>query len=275
MRQDELLLTVLGIAILLNFLLVLASWLGSRRVRRSRASAAQPPADQPVGVPVVPLATAEQADDRRVAAAVEAFVAGVSPDAAGSGRVPTPAEVLASREDALRSALASMPPIHLPSATPDPTEAIDQAPAGHAEEAGSESWERILSEESARVARFGRPSTVVTASLPHLEDVADRWGRDAADRVVAETARLLESEGRAVDRIARLDDATFGILLPETSEIGAARYAERVRAAADAWLMSAGLSVRLEVGWAHVASGADAEPPAATAQPPKRKATRR
>lgn len=278
MRQDELLLTVLGLAILLNVLLVLASWLGSRRLRRSRASAAQAPPGEPIPLPLTPSSDADHGDpqgDRQMAAAVEAFVADVSADAAGSTRLPTPEEVLDRRDEALRSALAAMPPVHLPSANAGPTEATDRAPAGYAEEADAGTWERILSEESARVARFGRPSTVVTASLPHLEEVAERWGRDAADRVVAETARLLESEGRAVDHIARLGDARFGILLPETNELGASQYAERVRAAADAWLMSAGLSVRLEIGWAHVASGADADAPTSAAQPPEHKAARR
>ena len=51
-------------------------------------------------------------------------------------------------------------------------------------------------------------------------------------------------------RVALLGDSTFGILLPETGELGASRFAERVRAATDAWLIAAGLSVRLEVAWA-------------------------
>ena len=107
---------------------------------------------------------------------------------------------------------------------------------------------------------------VVTASLPHLEDVAERWGREAADRVVAEITRLLESEGRSVDRRAWLGDGKFGILLPETGADGASRYAARVRAAADAWLVSAGLSVRLDLEWATVPNGADVDAPTPAAR---------
>lgn len=276
MRQDELLLTILGVAILINVLLVVASWLHARGLRRSRTRAARPAPGGPFGLPVTPSSDADHHDDRRVAAAVEAFIADVSADAAGSTRLPTPEEVLARRDEALRTALAAMPPVHLPSANPGPTEANDdRVPAGLAEGADAGTWERVLRDESARVARFGRPSTVVTASLPHLEDVAERWGRDAADRVVAETARLLESEGRAVDQIARLGDTRFAILLPETDEFGASRYAERVRAAADSWLTSAGLSVRLEIGWANVPNGADADAPTSPARPPQQKAARR
>jgi diguanylate cyclase (GGDEF)-like protein len=133
----------------------------------------------------------------------------------------------------------------------------------------------MVRDESARAARFRRPSMVVTASLPNLDDVAARWGRAAAERVVTETARLLVSQGRAVDHIARLGDATFGVLLPETGEFGASRYAERVRAAADSWLMASGLSVRLEIGWAIVPNGADADAPTSLARPPQQKAARR
>jgi len=128
------------------------------------------------------------------------------------------------------------------------------------------SWERTIREESARAARFHRPVTVVMAELPRLDDVADRLGRDAADRVVAETARLLVAEGRAVDRIAWLDDARFGVLLMETEEARAADYVDRVRSAADAWLVGAGLSVRLAMGWASPAEGGDVVAAVATAE---------
>jgi diguanylate cyclase (GGDEF)-like protein len=122
-------------------------------------------------------------------------------------------------------------------------------------------WEDLVRDEAARAARFGRPSMVVTATLPQLDDIAERWGRAAADRVVAEITRVLESEGRAVDRMALLGDTTFGILMPETGELGASRFAERVRAATDAWLIAAGLSVRLELAWANVPDGGDGDAP--------------
>jgi diguanylate cyclase len=129
-------------------------------------------------------------------------------------------------------------------------------------------------EESARAARFGRPSMVVTATLPQLEEFAERWGRDAADRVVAEITRVLETEGRAVDRLALLGDSTFGILLPETGELGASRFAERVRAATDAWLIAAGLSVRLEFAWANVPGDGGSDSPTTAPRPRKQKAAR-
>jgi diguanylate cyclase (GGDEF)-like protein len=237
-RQDEFLLAILGVTILVNVLLVVASWAQAHRLRRSGGRRARPLHGELSARPATRLSESDRQDDRRVAAAVEAFVADVSADAAGSVHLPTSDEVLARRQEVLGGVPVTG------------AKADDRHPAGLDGLADAVTWERILREESARAARFRRPSTVVTACLTHLEHLADRSGRNAADRVVAETLRLLESEARAVDRIVRLSDSTFGILLPETGELGASRYAERVRTAADAWLASAGLSVRLELDWA-------------------------
>jgi diguanylate cyclase (GGDEF)-like protein len=102
--------------------------------------------------------------------------------------------------------------------------------------------------------------------LHSLDDVADRLGRNVADSVVAETARLLVAHGRTVDRIAWLGGARFGVLLVETEEVVALGYVERVRAAADGWFESAGLSIRLSLGWASTVAGGDVVAAAAIAQ---------
>ncbi len=263
MRQDEFLLAILGATILVNVLLVVASWLHARGAGRGRTRVARVPPGEATPRPVAPLSDADRQDDRRVAAAVEAFVADVAPDSAGSTHVPTPADVLARSQEARGGGPAAV----------TETETDDRLPAGPvglvrlAGPTDAETWERIVREESARAARFGRPSTVVTASLPQLEDVADRSGREAADRVVAEILRLLESEVRAVDRIVRLSDSTFGILLLETGELGASRYAARVRAAADAWLSAAGLAVRLEFDWTSLPNDGELDALMAAARP--------
>lgn len=280
MRQDELLLTILGATILLNVLLVVASWLRARSLRAQAwpeptVGGSAPRSQTRTDPSVASFSQADRADDGRVAAAVEAFVASVSPDAAGSARIPTPAEVLSLRQEALGGVPAPLAPMQLRSGSADQETAGVRPPAGLAGLAEAATWEDLVREESARAARFGRPSMVVTATLPQLEDVAERWGRDAADRVVAEITRVLESEGRAVDRMALLGDSTFGILLPETSELGASRFAERVRAATDAWLIAAGLSVRLELAWANVPGDGGGDVPTPTSRPRKQKAARR
>jgi len=256
-QDDQLLLAVLALVIVAN-VLVLATLLPTRGWRRfiphEAAAVSVPPGD----------------GDARSAAAVEAFVAEVAADGAGGVRPPSPAEVMARRREVLAGAVDERTSGSLPSDAPHPATAhapeVAQPLAARPPSASvatlagladGTTWDRAVREESARAARFGRPVTVVMAELPNLDDLAGRLGRDVADRVVMETARLLSSEGRAVDRIAWLGEATFGVLLLETEETRAPGYVDRVRATADDWLQSAGLTIRLSLGWASPVDGSD------------------
>ena len=290
MPQDQLLLTILGLVVLANVLLIALIPLRIRGQRRPPLHAVVQPARQ-AGMgnrdtrlparqsngPRVDLpgrGDRRGAEDVRAAAAIEAFVADVSPDTAGRTRSPAPSEVSWARPEAATRAVPERSAIPLPRMDrPDADgggQSSDQALAALARTpeglADPVAWDRSLREESARVARFGRPVTVVIAEIPDLDGVIDRLGRGVADLVVTETSRLLVTNGRAADRIAWLGDARFGILLSETEEIRAAGYVNRVRAATDGWLESAGLSVRLSLGWASPADGADVLAAAATAR---------
>ena len=189
-------------------------------------------------------------NDAATAAAIEAFVAGIdgNTDRAISRRVEPDT--------------ASPRP-------PGPSDGLDPSagePDLEAGEAGAAlTWKRMLREESARVARFGRPVTVVLAACPELDAVAELLGSEATERIADATGRLLRVDGRAADRFVRLGRARFGVLLIETDEQDAGPYVERVRTAADRWFESAGLSIRLAVGWAGVSEG-DLEPAVVTAR---------
>jgi diguanylate cyclase (GGDEF)-like protein len=269
------LLAILGFVVIANVLLLALIPLRARAERRSRSQpgpqrgSRRPPetairraaAGGPPG-PRIDLPGPGQPrsdEDARAAAAIEAFIADVSPDAAGRTRAPAASEAIASVDapGGETSTTAIMAPRDRPSAV------LGYTPAGLADPV---SWDRTLREESARVARFGRPVTVVIAEISDLAGVAERLGRGVADRVVTETARLLATEGRAADRLAWLGDARFGILLSETEENRATGYVDRVRQAADGWLESAGLSVRLSLGWASPTQGLDVMAAAAAAQ---------
>jgi diguanylate cyclase (GGDEF)-like protein len=277
MSQDQVLLTILGVGVLATVLLVGTIGLLARSLRRSRSSTRGSGIDE----------------DAREAAAIEAFVESVSADTGVHGRprplsaaIPTTGETLIRRVPVMR--------IPMPGAT-DPPEAEDlpeaedpepsttpawPRPVATPESAAARiedpaTWARTVREESARVARFGHPVTVVMAELPHLDVLADRLGRDVADRVVSMTARLLVTESRAVDCVARLGDARFGILILETDEMAAGSFVERVRAAADTWLVSAGLSIRLSLGWASPVEGGDVMAAASIAQQRMYEAARR
>ena len=272
---SQFLLVILGVAILANVLLLVVIPLRLRSQRQSLETVS----DAKVRPPPIPAADGStdptrgdlpKEGDARVVAAIEAFVAEVSADPEGRVAPPSAADVLARREAIaaaapLRAALGVVgshdrdregePPTETSTAVPPQRVQVPRwSVAGLGDPA---SWERTVREESARAARFHRPVTVVMTELPRLDEVADRLGRDAADRVVAQIARLLVAEGRAVDRIAWLEYARFGVLLMETEEARATDYVDRVRAAADAWLQGSGLTVRLALGWASPAEGGD------------------
>ena len=225
MGLDQLL-AILGFVVLANVLLLALIPLRTRAERRSWSQPGpQPgsrrPPETAIGRPAASGPRGPQVDlpgrgqprsdeDARAAAAIEAFIAEVSPDAAGRTRAPAASEAIASVD--AHGGGPSTTPVMSP--RDRPSAVLAYTPAGLADPAA---WDRSLREESARVARFGRPVTVVMAEIPDLDGVADRLGRGVADRVVTETARLLATEGRAADRIAWLGDARFGVLLSDAS----------------------------------------------------------
>ncbi len=258
MSLNELFLIAIGATLAMNVAVVAAAghrdrrpWslpgLAGRWVRRP--AAVRPPATNPVPWPE-PDSHGVVDHGAGTAAAIEAFVSGVDRNAGGGGPVAGP------RPAAQASTAQASTVLAVGRQQPDRTAMDDAAPAVAAA-AESDTWNRQLREETARVARFGRPATVVIAECPGLDGMAERLGAAASDRVAAELARLLVAEGRATDRVARLGVACFGVLLVETDELAARRYVDRVRAASDSWLASAGLAVRLMIGWASPDPGTD------------------
>jgi diguanylate cyclase (GGDEF)-like protein len=121
------------------------------------------------------------------------------------------------------------------------------------------SWRSILSLEAARVSRYRRPATVVVADLEGLDRLAARLGPEAVDRLLPAVAGTLRREARSADRVARLANARFGVLLPETDEVAAINWVERVREATDLWLEASAVSLRLAFGWAELGPDADVD----------------
>jgi diguanylate cyclase (GGDEF)-like protein len=116
-------------------------------------------------------------------------------------------------------------------------------------------WEVAVDREEKRVARYGKSVTVVVAELDRLDALAARLGPENADRLIPPVAATLRRLARAADLVARTGHSRFQILMPETDEIQAINYVERIRDACDLWLDAAAVSVRLVVGWASAGSG--------------------
>jgi diguanylate cyclase (GGDEF)-like protein len=121
---------------------------------------------------------------------------------------------------------------------------------------------RLVAGEDLRVHRYHRPATVVIFELGGLDRLIERLGSDAADRVIAALADTMRRLARDVDHVGRLAPGRFGVLLPETDEIAAINYVERVRRACELWLESGAITLSLAVGW----SGTDGDPTLVEAQ---------
>jgi diguanylate cyclase (GGDEF)-like protein len=119
-------------------------------------------------------------------------------------------------------------------------------------------WDELLRHEEDRLARYRRPVTLVVADLDGLSSLAARLGPGAADQLIPRVAATLEAimrNARSTDVLMRTGHARFVALLPETDEVAAVNYVERVRTECDTWLQTSGLAVRLAVGWAQPIAG--------------------
>jgi diguanylate cyclase (GGDEF)-like protein len=111
-------------------------------------------------------------------------------------------------------------------------------------------WDKDLAEETARFVRYRRPICVVVAELDGLSRLMERFGPDPARRVLPAVGDALRRNARRSDRVAHVGNGRFLALLPETDEIQAINYIERVRAACDRWLESGAVALHLAIGWA-------------------------
>jgi diguanylate cyclase (GGDEF)-like protein len=153
---------------------------------------------------------------------------------------PRPAPALAPRPTPVASAA--------PRPAPDPTR-----PAAN----GSIDWETRVREEDARLTRYRRPVSVVLVELEGMDRLVERFGLDAAERIVPPVGQTLARQARASDQVTRISTSRFAVLLPETDEVQAINYVERVRAECDRWLAAGAVSMRLAIGWASPTPGSD------------------
>jgi GGDEF domain-containing protein len=251
MPPHQVTLILLAILLAANALLLVLLPLASRARRTGAPTAVIKPVRTQQ-----PKVTGEPAtDDEGISQAIEAFVQGVAPASS-----PVRA-VLRSDEPHVRPSHYSAVAVVVAVAGEDEVEGRSR-PVRPANGPATRildpvAWDRVVGDESTRFARFRRPITIVSIEVSGLARVGESLGLDVASRVADRSVDLLVSETRATDRIARLDDARFRVLLVETDEHVAICYVDRVRRVVDAWLQSAGLAVSLSIGWAKPGEAAD------------------
>jgi diguanylate cyclase (GGDEF)-like protein len=111
-------------------------------------------------------------------------------------------------------------------------------------------WERDLAEENARYVRYRRPVGIVLAELDGFGRFEGGFGADAGRRILVAVGGTMRRSARRTDQVAHVGGGRFMVLMPETDEIQAINYVERVRAECDRWLDAGAVALRLSVGWA-------------------------
>jgi diguanylate cyclase (GGDEF)-like protein len=111
-------------------------------------------------------------------------------------------------------------------------------------------WERMLVEENARYIRYRRPMSVVVVEIDGLSRLVERFGAEPGRRVLPAVADAMRRSARRTDRVAHVGGGRFLVLLPETDEVAAINYVERVRVACERWLESGAVALHLSIGWA-------------------------
>jgi diguanylate cyclase (GGDEF)-like protein len=157
--------------------------------------------------------------------------------------------------------LASIPAEASPSSAiqaPDPGDWSDPLTGTD----GPRLWDRVLASEVARVRRYRRPATIALAEIVRLDACVAVWGTEIAERAFVRLARILATEVRSSDHIARIERTRFAILLTETDEIAAINFIERVRAAVERQPGEMGIAI----GWAGPTGAFDLHEALATAE---------
>ncbi|MEO8752107.1 MAG: diguanylate cyclase [Casimicrobiaceae bacterium] len=108
-----------------------------------------------------------------------------------------------------------------------------------------------LADEFALALRHGRPLAIAMADLDHFKSVNDRFSHAVGDAALRATAKILTSQVRHTDLVARFGGEEFVIVLVETDVEAALRVCEKLRAAIANYAWTAihpGLALTLSIG---------------------------
>lgn len=88
--------------------------------------------------------------------------------------------------------------------------------------------DEFLDEEIERAERYNRSLSLIFLDMDHLKHINDNYGHLVGSAVLHETADLLTSLIRKVDKLIRYGGDEFLIILPETDLAGATKVAQRI-----------------------------------------------
>lgn len=91
------------------------------------------------------------------------------------------------------------------------------------------SFHTQLVREWTRAERYALPLAAVILDVDFFKKVNDEYGHPAGDAVLVTVAALLREHCRPCDYVCRFGGEEFVVLLPQTDELGAAAWAERMR----------------------------------------------
>lgn len=92
-----------------------------------------------------------------------------------------------------------------------------------------------LASEFKKSKSTGRPLAVIYLDLDHFKQVNDKYGHNAGDQVLRDTAKLVKNLIRKDDVFARFGGEEFVVVLPKTTALQAAKTAETMRERASQW----------------------------------------
>ncbi len=90
-------------------------------------------------------------------------------------------------------------------------------------------FDRCLTEELERAIRYKTPLSLILFDIDHFKQVNDRLGHQVGDQVLIELAKVILTNKRQNDRVARVGGEEFAILAPGANINNAKDFAEKLR----------------------------------------------
>jgi|GEM_PF-2147179 len=109
-------------------------------------------------------------------------------------------------------------------------------------------FNKCLENEIKRHSRHNEIFTVAIIDLDFFKDYNDKYGHGAGDKMLQDTAKLMQSLARSTDLVFRYGGDEFVVLLPNTDTKGAYEVCERLRKGVEVEMVKGRISLTLSIG---------------------------